>query len=391
MVENSKKDFFYFSGYVLYISAVSFWGNFFSSISQSLKIVGIICILITFCMQKVTVKRFTVYILIGLLMVYFCYSFNNYSFALAYVFIISFSHKNIERFERLVEVDFYVRLTGFICTNLFYFIGAAKDVQLLRVSSDHTIVRHSFGYVHPNICFMTLFVIIVDYYLLLVIKNKRINLYHVIFSLAVTVLYRIGTDSRSGFYLIILLIAVFVLQSRRKFLQKHSKIVDILCFSPLICLALSILFIYIYGVNDTLAKFMKELTTNRISSMYYFWNKYDITLFGQKLYKIGTQEAERLGVQAYVLDNLYINLILNQGIVFTALFIYYYIRTCFDLKKSSNYYYLVVLAIFVIYGMFEGITVNIDFNYFLILLSIVIKDQVTRKDNIVPSFHKNTT
>ena len=106
--------------------------------------------------------------------------------------------------------------------------------------------------------------------------------------------------------------------------------------------------------------------------MSHFFHQYGISILGQITKRVSTGQAEVTGERALVLDNFYANLLIVYGIVFTAIYLLLHVGTSFYLVEKKRYDLLIVSTIIAIYGLVEGIPLNIDYNYFIVLFGMVI-------------------
>ena len=366
----SRKEFIYFLGYSLYLFSVSLFNNINITIAHGLKICALLILVFSFFMSKYRKKELYVYSLLLVFLLIISYKLNDTRILYTYLFIVSFPRAE---FKKVVKVDLVVRMTGFVITNALYFFGMAQDIILYRDGS----IRHSFGYNHPNTCFAMLIISGIDL-LVLIFANKRVTKKQacsICLYLCVMLVYAVNTGSRTGLFVFLLIFALIILEHDFKIVSKHKNIAGIFQYSSLIVCGISIFIAALYNKFPNLLR-LNTIFTNRLSSMAYFWNNYKPSLFGQILTKVSTQQAELLNTRALVLDNMYINLILQYGVLFTIIFLLIYIITSKRLKTDNQYIYLIIMSGLAIYGFAEGLPLNIDYNVYLLLIGYVYK-QIT--------------
>lgn len=359
-------EYMYYLGYALYMVAASFLVNIWSPLSIATKLAGIFLMLVG-CVYgirkiyKTDVLRNVLVLgaiaLVALLL--------DKKLAMLFVFVYAFSNC---RFDSLVRIDFAVRLTGFIATCIFCSLGLAEDyvLQTYRVNGE-LVLRHSLGYAHPNTCFLMIFVILVDYLLLRSIKTGRIRLLDVAVVVCIALIFSSITNCRAGTALIIFLAVVLYCQMKFHLLQHMRWLRTVLSYSTLLCMLLSFFFVFLYYKVPTLGQILNNILTKRISSMAYFLERYGLNLFPTLTERVSTQIAAETGVRALVLDNLYANLVISYGLIFTGVYLYLQTKTCKLFVKNQRYEYLLIFTVFAVYGIVEGMALNLDFNYFLVL------------------------
>ena len=359
-----RKESIYILGYMFYVLSISLMLNVNIHLARVVKLVGLLLAAASIFQRPITdlldVKKILAMAIVFLSAIL---SRSILPIVIA-LFAVSYC---CEDFLTLVRIDFFTRLFGFALTLILFYLGFAKDVTLIRYRETGEIIRHSFGYNHPNTCFAMLVIIAIDF--LVLFNKKRIQKpYFFVVLIPAVLFFQVGTGSRSGVVALLFICVMHFMEHPFRWLSKHKWITYILVAMPLIICVASVLMTVLYDKIPFLRNVLNAISTNRLSSMYFFWNKYNITLFGQVLQKLGTQQAMELNTSALVLDNMYLNLLLGYGVAFTVLFLTLYLKTGLVLAKKEEYALLSVFAGFAIYGFFEGTTLNFDYNYFLVLV-----------------------
>ena len=233
----------------------------------------------------------------------------------------------------------------YIATICLYFFGILKDNSLIRMSSNGYIIRHSFGFTHPNGIFMFYIPILLSAYLLEDNKKK----FYIIFSALSIILYKISL-SRTGIYCVIILFVLDIIKEK----IDYKKIIG---FLPLIFLGLSYFIATKYGISRS------NNINILLSGRPYLWNRIIqnanmFTMFGSNVLK------------DLYLDNFYLAMIYRCGLYSSLL--YYYILV-FGVRNIDNKKVLVSIMIFMIYGLAESNTLigSINFTLALLVYSII--------------------
>lgn len=116
------------------------------------------------------------------------------------------------------------------------------------------------------------------------------------------------------------------------------------------------------------ASSFNELFSGRILLMQRYFTYYGLTLFGQRI-ATGTS-AHQYGLST--LDNSYVYMLLNYGVILFALFIYYFIRLIISYRKNNRSQGLAIIILYALYGFSETVTIRFVYNYSLIFLKEVI-------------------
>ena len=362
-----EKEVFFLFGYGCYVLAIAFLGNICPPLSRITKVFAIILLIsgIIYDMRKIPIKEVWKNILILAIVGIVALKVDK---KVGLFFMIIYAFRGC-RFEKLLKCDFVIRITGFVFTNILCIIGLITDHTLVmyRASAGEVVTRHSMGYIHPNTCYLMLFVIIIDYILIRINSKKKINFFETSILTIVAYIYMELTDTRAGFILTVTFVLFMYIAQKLQFFEKCKKITKIMAFGTVICMGGSMLLIYIYRNSQSIGAALNKLLTSRVSSMNYYWTTYGPSIFGQRLMKVSTADALAASGRAYVLDNFYTNLLVGCGILFTILYCWLHIKTCLMLYKEKKYAYLVVFFFFAVYGIVEGVPMNIDYNFYMVM------------------------
>ena len=221
--------------------------------------------------------------------------------------------------------------------------------------------RYTLGFIHPNTTAFYLFILACEY---LYINRHNSKKYSYIIPLFYEIIIYFVTDSRTAFYVLFIIIVLnYIVKICNK---KNIKIFDnkiikiILKNSFFIFTIITIILTNIYIKGDSISFKLNNLTSGRLKLFSYFFENYNINLFGNVLNEY------------YVLDSSYLRLILGFGLI-TYLFYYivFYKEIDFSLK-NKDYTMVVILIGILIYGLTENSMYKSTLNVFILLFSNVI-------------------
>lgn len=261
--------------------------------------------------------------------------------------------KNIS-YEKVFKVAFGVRLILYILTISLAILGILENKKIIHWrDSAGFFYRYSLGYSHPNLLHSTLFILVI-LFIYLFYKKLNIKLYSFIF-LVNLLIYKFSV-SRTGFYGVIatILFTIFMKNSKGIFKYKIIKLVVPGC----------ILFTFITAILYEKVEFINildRLLSGRIGYTSYFLNNYSMSLFGNNLY-----------LDDNLIDNSYIILLANYGIIIFVLYLISYnkiIKKYITLKMDKE---LIMIVCFSVYGITEGFLSNIFMNLSLVYIADII-------------------
>ena len=180
---------------------------------------------------------------------------------------------------------------------------------------------------------------------LYIMKEKTRKIVILLFIMAGIALFKF-TYSRSGF--VCLMVEVLLLFLYKIRLIHNSKVIRrVVCFSPFIIFIGVVLINYLYSSIPFLQQ-VDLLLQHRL----YLGNKilsmYPLTFFGQNVI-ISTAADNYIAM-----DNTYLNLFINYGILITLCWLVLNVFTFKYLYKTKNYTGIVVLLGYTVYGLTES-------------------------------------
>lgn len=361
----SKNILFYFA-LILYEFSSMFSNVYFFNKHVELVInISIFLLLINFIINSKTYSLKSIIILLLLLVFFAINSFIIGDKRMLILLLFCISYKNIN-FKKLLAFNWKFQLFLFMIVILLYNLGLTDNYIMYR---ENGTIRSSMGFSHPNVFGVYIFSIFCQ---LIYCKYNDIRLTYLLpLVLLLTFTISYFSDSRGSSYSIILLY-LFLIYIKKKKTININKNNKILYLMPIIFSLLSIVIAANYDRNNTLMVKTNIKLSGRISAAHLIMEKYDYKIFGQKLDLVSTKEAIKEGKQALVLDNSYIKLIYQYGLIVYGIFMLFY---CISIKKTiknKNYILTCILLLYLIRGLTENIMFNFYGNIFLLIFSTIL-------------------
>lgn len=366
---NKNTGFFYIGVCLLTLAS-----TFFINISESLffytKMCAYILFILSLLLEKIKVRNLLNNIFFTLTcVVAFYFSKNTDIITLALVGISGLSIN----FDKAVIVQFVSKIFGIILTLLFYWGGYAKDIIMTRTNGQ---IRHSFGFIHPNsyathVAYSSL--------MYLFIRKNKITQIELLLIAVINIIVSQITGTRTS--LLIILLGVFLISIEKVFENGW------------ICNIKKINWFYIFGILSLLLSFLynkysnfllplDELFSGRLRQSSVFLSKYGISIFGQFIQTgMDNSIGDSYG-KVYILDNMYMKLIIQYGCILTIYFIGFFshIRK----KNESNFIVQTSLLLLALYGVSESSPLSVETNFFLLGLGKWVKDTpISLKRNLL--------
>ncbi len=277
-------------------------------------------------------------------------------------FVFSIGELNI---KKLVRISLIARLMGVSITFLFFILGFLPHLIYFRGADQ----RFSLGFIQPNLLFANIFYIILG---LVFLRFGKIKIYEISFYYIISFIFAQISGNRTGFYLMFLFLTyVLFCSNRDKFLFIVKRNWWVIFFFVSIALSL------MYSPYNNLIALLDAVTAGRINQANYFLNNFPITLFGNKVTKMYTTVSYTGSV--HILDNLYVSLLVQQGILITIgvlvsiSIMIKKLKNSIPNEKIDNNLIIMLFFIFGMYGLFEKSPLDISYNIFLLYFSLILK------------------
>lgn len=313
-------------------------------------------IFLTFIYGSINYKNLTKKELKKIISILFCVVFILKYYLSCYLIIIS---KGIQVRKRifyflLINIFFY------ILTILLDSIGIIQGEFFYRRTITGITERHDLGFGHPNTAMMALLPIFFSIYYLWYDENK-IKILGIILLFS-QFIYKL-TNSRTGYILVIIFLFLVIIKDKYFYKLRwfiYCEILFLLYFS--ICLPSKLKFT-VYN----------KLLSGRFWLFDYYLTNLEITL-------LGNREVEKL-YRIFPLDNTYIRILLEHGIIGLVLSVCLIIYIFKLLYKYNNYKAIRIFIIVLIFGIMEGQALYFYFNIiYLIIYEYLIKKEKNEKN-----------
>lgn len=262
--------------------------------------------------------------------------------------------------RHIVKISLWTRVFAFLCLTIGSELGIVENKMIPFWRGGSIIERYALGYSHPNMAQASLTVIIM---LALYLYNKKMHIWqYLAFGLLSYLVYTL-TYSRTGLLIAWICILIQMLCRNEKI---KKKVVQVCKYSYLGFFILTIGMGIAYGKVSIMTK-IDVLLTGRI--------QYISELIRHGLPPlIGTTQFN-----SFVnIDNGYIALLYQGGILAFVWFSYYIMKTYRQCLKNGMYDECTFMFIFFLYAMTESFFPSIAVNTSLLLIGISIFGDRTR-------------
>lgn len=328
-------------------------------INNGIDIITIILVLSLFFMllsYRYTLKTFMWISSITIFLIINFYLTKNHTLLISFITIVSL--KNIE-LDLILKSIFKALSIGLLVVIILSFIGIIDPGIIYRGE----LLRNSLGFTHPNTTGQIIFVIMS---LFLYLYYDKLNALKLFLLIALSIVFLKVTDSRTAFYLLYIEVAIILFYK----LTSNNKVINYIIYLITIWLPYFLILISFFSAKFfNKSSFLQSIDivfSGRIKYSNLFLNKYGISYLGKEIVQVGFgQSRGNMGVEAMMLDSGYMRLIIEFGLLATLLFIVTYTYAIKNIYNMRNIKMLIVIQIFLIYGLSESIILNSFTNFTL--------------------------
>lgn len=264
-------------------------------------------------------------------------------------------------YSKAFQLIFYIRLIMLLIVICCALLGIINIFETsVSKASLGAIVGYGLGYTHPN-RLATAFEYLVMIYICY--KNDKLRISNLILVAFFTLAFYYITKTRTLIFsvgAIIALIQLLRTSYTKKIttwiLDRISLIIVPICTA--ISIVVPILMLTVSGKLQTFLYTLNGMFSSRFTHIYRAFLNYPVTLFG------GIDDFSMLQeVYGYSsVDNGYIRLLYQFGIIGLIIFVVFSLITVKKLLKQRNYIYLIVFVVFCLTGLSENIFTSFAYN-----------------------------
>lgn len=291
----------------------------------------------------------------------------------AMMLIYIYGARNID-FKKVAILSICVTVLTVLFVIISSYIGIINNY--VEISGDR--VREYIGFKYA--LFPSMYMLNVSFLFVYLSKNKtyksRLYIIFFIIVLASNYWFYVKTDSKTNFYLAILVLMISLFFNKNLDIFFKNKIIQILSiFSYVISAAISFLLTITFNYENQILDFLNRALANRLRLGQQSLEKYGINLFGQKIKWVGNG-LNQFGVQSkseynYV-DSLYIQILQKYGFVFFIVFLVVLSLFLYKLLNEKEYHIVLILVIVSLHSIIDNLSLYVWYNTFFIAIGYYI-------------------
>lgn len=375
----------YIIGFLLASTAGELFNNVFYYIENTVIILLIFVLMITFLFDKTTLGKWllliwTMVILGGSMY----YQVEDKGLLLIYLFILAYprnlSSKKLAKIA-MITMMIMIFLIIFLCH-----IGLLQNRSFVQ----HNVLRYAQGFTSPNAFANVVTITIINWIYSSIdgiSKDKLLKSSIVMLSILVIV-YNIANARAALIFGLLAIISMIVIYYYGKALitKRVVYIIPVISFLTSLSITIcSVLYVYKNNMDSTLYRKLEVIFSGRLRYMLQAYDLYGAKLFGNNVDFISYNVSQLSGgkIKWFGIDNSYMYILLCYGIVAVIGMILLYIITSYYTYKNRNMYAVVYLSIISLWGISENMMAGITMNLTLLVFAEYIANFKPRKTDIV--------
>lgn len=214
--------------------------------------------------------------------------------------------------------------------------------------------RYNLGFTKSNPAHIIFFICVAAY---IVLFYKKYNIVSAAVVTVVNLFLYDNTACRTGVWLVEIILAIALLFKSKKIFKFIKRLLP---YIPLLAAAFCLAMTALYG-KWSVADRINEAFSDRFHYSSLFMNGGKVSLFGQNASSIGD-----------IFDVAYINLFINYGVIFFALFMAGNVALLDNCAKNNRVELAIAVLAFIILGVTENYSLDIGMNFTLVFFSELI-------------------
>ena len=261
--------------------------------------------------------------------------------------IAIFGMKNTD-VDRIIKLAFFSKTFSFLVLQLAVILGIIENRTLEFWRNDELLIRYCMGYSHPNEAHLNLTIIII---LAVYLFGQKFNFLHYIFLGALNIFYCQFTYSRTGLLICFIILAINLVCKNKKCKNIFIKFSR---YSYVFFFMITLVISFMYD-KMSIIQTLDRILTGRIQYNYHLLHSGFPSLFGEKI-----------SSDLALIDNGYLSLLYQGGVLAFLWYSYFIIRTQMMIKDYKKAF---LMFSFLLYGMTESFMPSVSINISLLLLA----------------------
>lgn len=309
--------------------------------------------------QEYSLRQLYTVILIGVISALSALQSHNYNFFSMVIFVIASQGIDFIKVVKNVYKSLLVCIPT-ICAMCM--LGVLRDVVTYRSG----MVRHSLGFIHPNVLGIRVFQLCVCF---LIINNRRIIM-QMLFSVATAAFTYMIPNSKTAYITsaaIVVFLPIYYFAERSEDARRvvsRLAMIGVCIITFLILLSTCIEF-----SNYRILSMLDDALSLRLTHAHRAFIESGARLFGNVVYTT-VDERRSIGLYGHLyLDCSYAILLVRYGLLVLVGFIVFYLKAMRSQARRRNLQAVMLLFVYAVYGIMEPTMFMLKYNIVLLLIA----------------------
>ncbi|WP_286502460.1 hypothetical protein [Faecalibaculum rodentium] len=218
--------------------------------------------------------------------------------------------------------------------------------------------------------------------LFLHLERKRLSGWTFIFLLQLATALFILTDTKMAFFTTILVFVIALIWWQKPHWLnwlENRWVKLVILWLPVVLTIVAMLLAGLYQDSGFMAK-LNDILSGRLANVAEAWQKYGLSLFGQNIVWTGQGITYKPSMHYLYVDCSYLNILLNYGLVFLLLVLYWCRQVVLDLYRRHDMLYLAFFVVILLFSFLEVRLANPLYDPFIIAAGSYLGLAARRKE-----------
>ena len=326
--------------------------------------------------QKYSIREMYVISIISVAMIVCTFTSGNNIMLSAWIFILLAKYMD---FDMMILFSYIILILTIAIVLYMFFSGNIDEVLKYRKG----IIRHSWGFAHPNWLGVRVFELIVAH---CYVRRNKIKIYDaLLILLGIFFTYKVPNCQTAYVCLGLFLILLVLYFLSDFFVNGKSFFCKIIIYLALFSNVFSITMSLINVKRITLLSKLDKLLSLRFSNCYRTIKYFGIHLTGTNV----NLYSKKMGLiyAKFYLDTAYTSILVRYGVIVYIVFSALYIYAMIYWYKKRNYMIVIIFGVYAMYGIMENTLYSLTQNIFLLAIAYPLYNKEFI-DNTIEKAHK---
>ncbi|WP_304470964.1 hypothetical protein [uncultured Faecalibaculum sp.] len=327
-----------------------------------------VCILFSLGLKQYRFWPFIVYALTIVLVFFFCRSTE-----FMILMLVVGSMAVLPR-QTLFQVVLIIQAGALTIIPLFAALGLFPNVIM-----DTERIRYSLGFTWVTSA-PVLFVF--ASMLFLHLERRRLNGWMFFLLLQVATALFILTDTKMAFFTALLVLTIGLIWWKKpQWLQvlENRWVREVILWLPVVLTVIALLLAVFYQDTGVMAK-VNDILSGRLANAAEAWQKYGLSLLGQPITWTGQGITYKPSMHYLYVDCSYLNILLNYGLIFLLLVLYWCRKVILNLYHRHDMLYLAFFVVIILFSFLEVRLINPLYDPFVVAAGSYLGLAARRKE-----------